>query len=282
MKGFVSGVVSSGRSWTKPGNVGRCCFRWRPQKWRNCGCLCSHYCLPGDEHTPAWTYTPCTTCSCAHDCSHCAIRHSHACPISCSTKTPSDHTTCPYLYLCHFYVCKSLPGVCVHRHCCLLSVRVLLSVFFLLNYWWDCNSNSSPPISPPAVCHQLTSSRRCSQQKPVCCSIKAQTTDQPWKLRTAAVCTWTKREQTVTVASKMFYFCSNTHRLLKTSWLSIGPSHMVYNPLPGSWPWRGGRACAVSWSPELSRRERCAPGRASQGGQVWSEDPDKHIHKHLF
>lgn len=69
-----------------------------------------------------------------------------------------------YMSACGFFVCvEDFAWACVwlhvHQQGCLLSVCIRWAVFFLLNHWWDCNSNSGPPISSTTFCHQLAASQ---------------------------------------------------------------------------------------------------------------------------
>lgn len=69
----------------------------------------------------------------------------------------------------------------VRRRACLLSVCKRWSVFIPLNHWWDCNSNTGPPVSPPAVCHQLASSQWRSQENQYAALTELR--QQTWKLK---------------------------------------------------------------------------------------------------
>lgn len=80
---------------------------------------------------------------CVHECTH----------YSFVTVCATQALTCLYLFafLCVQDTAWVYVSLHVHQQGCLLSVCIRRSVFFLLNHWWHCNSNTGPPISSPCL-----------------------------------------------------------------------------------------------------------------------------------
>lgn len=119
----------------------------------------------------------------------------------------------PHMLPCLHVVCvKDFTWACallhIHQQACLLSVCKRWSVFFPLNHWWDCNSNTGPPVSSPTVCRRLASSQ-CRLQENQYAAL-TEHRQQTWKLEKKTTISYkiekAPQKQTVTVTFRLFQF----------------------------------------------------------------------------
>ncbi len=137
-----------------------------------------------------------TECPCVHDCLCLHVRqHIHQCVIS--SAAHADMSACEILFVHDFaWACVLLH---IHQHG--------WSVFFPLNHWWDCNSNTVPPISFPIFCRQRASSLCHLQENQYAVRTKhrQQTCPGNWK-KAPLVTKWSKRHRNKQSQQRLFSY----------------------------------------------------------------------------